>query len=131
MGPVPRISYRKVPSIKDLIVRSHFQQTEKQNNWLECQQMEFRRCNNCKACKIGINKKSFRDPEGNLIEIKKKITCTTTFVIYAIQCNCGAMYIGSTVCMLEKRILEHIRAVKNQDLSYATAKPMWKCQKGN
>lgn len=49
-----------------------------------------------------------------------------------IECDCGQKYVGSTICPLKKkRILEHIRAVKNKDTAYATAKHMMTCKNGN
>lgn len=75
--------------------------------------------------------RTYTDSSGRNIKINQKITCTTKYVIYIIECNCGMRYVGSTVCMLKKRMLEHIRAFKNRDLSYATAKHLLTCQQGD
>lgn len=132
IGDRPLISYRRASSIQDRVIHSHFQDNRsKKTNWLEKQRIGFHKCNKCKACKIAVNKQEIRDPTGRKIQITHSITCTTQFVVYVIQCCCGQMYIGSTVCTLKKRILEHIRAIKNKDLNYATANHILACQKGD
>lgn len=44
------------------------------------------------------------------------------FVVYVLVCICGLRYVGSTIFPVKKRILEHLRAIRNGDLTYTVAK---------
>lgn len=51
-------------------------------------------------------------------KITQFLTCSTSFVIYAIECPCKLWYIGSTTCTAKKRVLESLRAITNHDPKY-------------
>ena len=84
-----------------------------------------------KACKIGKNTTHFKIRTGEIRDIKTKITCQMDHIIYVIDCPCGKQYVVSTTCKLQKRILEHIRAVEHCDRTYAVAKHMEKTHNGH
>ncbi|XP_078523136.1 uncharacterized protein LOC144792134 [Lissotriton helveticus] len=83
-GKEPLISYRKTTSLRNCLIQSHFKgkQTVRKNNWLTDQRNGFRRCNICKACKIGQNKTSYEEPSGKQIPIQGQISCASTHVVY-------------------------------------------------
>lgn len=121
IGNKPEVSYRKAPSLKDKLVHSYMN-TKTTTDWLTTKQKGFIRCTKCKACKIGKNTKEIKDFKNKPFIIKEKITCETTYVVYIIECHSGKRYIGSTICPLKKRILEHLRAIQNDDTNYAIVK---------
>ena len=69
----------------------------------------------CKVCpkidksgKITINKNTSR-------ETKKNIVCSSSNVIYCIECKCcGKRYVGETKRTLQKRITEHIKDIEHK-----------------
>lgn len=91
-------------------------------DWLTKKQKGFVHCTKCKACKIGRNTQVITDFMGKPFNIMERITCETSYVVYVIECHCGLRYIGSTICPLKKRILEHLRAIHNNDTKYAILK---------
>ncbi|OCT82696.1 hypothetical protein XELAEV_18025226mg [Xenopus laevis] len=53
--------------------------------------------------------------KGYKIPIKAYYTCNTDFVIYALKCPCGKMYIGQTSRQIKIRIREHKYSISNYD----------------
>ena len=44
-----------------------------------------------------------------------------TDVVYALECPCKKLYIGSTIHKANKQVLEHLRAIGNKDPTYSMA----------
>lgn len=92
----------------------------------------FFTCNSCKACKSSSNCKKIKlNDELPLFEINRFVNCNTEFAIYALRCPCEKIYIGSTIKACKKRILEHMRAIKNNDQQYPVARHFHEQHKNN
>ncbi len=52
---------------------------------------------------------------GKKIQIRGKITCTTTNVIYLLKCPCGKTYVGRTRQALKTHIAKHRSMIRNGD----------------
>lgn len=123
IGDHPNITFRRAKNLKDTLVHSHFwKQKNKTFQWL--QTTGFMKCHNCKVCQIACNTKEIIWANKKIWKIQKLITCKTQFVVYVIEWPCHLKYVGSTICELKKRILEHVRATIAKDRSNAVAKHM-------
>ncbi|OCU00267.1 hypothetical protein XELAEV_18006038mg [Xenopus laevis] len=70
-------------------------------------------CLNCKQCKYVMKVKTFKHPDtGEIIQIYGYHTCLTQFVVYAIVCPCGMIYVGETVQKVKSRISQHKSTIK-------------------
>ena len=79
----------------------------------------FYKCNSCKACKYSKNVHTIEIPHSTRkYTIAKRESCDSTYCIYCLICPCGLWYIGSTIHMAKKRVLEYMRAIKNGDIQY-------------
>ena len=128
LSSMPRITYKKTASLGDLLTSSLMastKETKMENTQSWFAQKGFWRCRKCKACERGLSTKEISLTNGRKKTIQEHITCETEFVIYVIQCESGMRYVGSTSNKLKLRILQHWRAVKNKDFTYAVAKHTW------
>ncbi|CAJ0927184.1 unnamed protein product [Ranitomeya imitator] len=53
---------------------------------------------------------------GKRYNIKGYFTCDSSFVIYAIKCPCGLLYIGETTQPIRSRISKHKSTIRCQNL---------------
>lgn len=121
MPAKPSITFRKAQSMSDLLVKSSPEMLVS-TNWLNSKKVFFK-CNSCRACECGINKTTYITPfTENPIKIKKNLTCRTEYVVYVLGCPCGLQYVGSTKLQAHKRILQHMRAISNNDHAYPMAR---------
>ena len=83
----------------------------------------FYKCNTCKACKHSTNVRTIEIPHSTRKQtITKLETCNSTYCVYCLICPCNLWYIGSTIHTAKKRVLEHMRAIKNEDRQYPVAR---------
>ncbi len=62
----------------------------------------------CKTCPHMNSTEFIQDGKGKSIEIKSKIDCSTTSVIYVIQCkSCSVRYVGQTNNSVHERLVQH------------------------
>lgn len=73
-------------------------------------------CSDCSTCDIHLFCDSFNSHNSiPIYSIFGNFNCKTTNAIYCITCkNCQLKYIGQTNNSVHKRILDHIRAIKNK-----------------
>lgn len=110
MPESPSIAFRKAPTIKDKIVRSHLP-SKKSNTWLSLSAGNYR-CGNCNHCDNMVKTNMFRDVTSDLeFKIRSFINCNTSFVVYRLECPCGCFYIGMTTRKLKIRLSEHKNAI--------------------
>lgn len=114
----PRVTFRKAQSLKDTLCRTVETPPSKTLGV-----HSFFTCRNCKACRRSKNcKKCILAADTKPYYINKYTTCNTEFAIYALFCPCPKAYIGSTIHKAKKRVLEHLRAIKNGDQQYPMAR---------
>lgn len=76
----------------------------------------FFACRKCRACQQvnthipGLNT-FISTTNGREFEIKDFITCSSTYIVYALECPYGLMYIGRTNSTLGKQVSERIHNI--------------------
>lgn len=60
---------------------------------------------------------TFKSPTiGETFPVKFHLTCSSSCVIYLIECKCGTQYVGRTIQQLSRRLNKHRGNVKNKFL---------------
>ncbi|OCT96688.1 hypothetical protein XELAEV_18008899mg [Xenopus laevis] len=118
VSPHPLITYKRNTSIGDLLTHSHYQRGSKR---ICCKIPGNFRCGACEQCQFLKMSSTFGNDQSKF-DMFHHISCTTTFVVYLFTCHCGSMYVGKTIRMLKRRIYEHIRDIKNCNLTSSIAK---------
>ncbi|OCT55832.1 hypothetical protein XELAEV_18003247mg [Xenopus laevis] len=123
----PRILYKKPQTIKQILVPSCIPVEKKQTRtFLTQDTVGFYPCGNCKACKTcqTTNKKckSYTSKVTNMTyNIKSFITCSSTNIIYLLECPCGLQYVGRTGRSLKTRLREHIYNIKKGVMTHSVS----------
>ncbi|CAJ0944277.1 unnamed protein product [Ranitomeya imitator] len=74
-------------------------------------------CLHCTQCNSVIKGDVFYHPHsGKRYDIKGYFTCDSSFVVYAIKCPCGLLYIGETTQPIRSRISKHKSTIRCQNL---------------
>ncbi|OCT70436.1 hypothetical protein XELAEV_18037355mg [Xenopus laevis] len=113
----PMVISRKAKSIANQVAPNRLNKKAEKKTWLDLK--GFFPCKKCVVCKNNKSKKviEFSDKsKSQEIKIGKMITCGTRYVVYAVQCECGALYIGRTIRQLRVRLGEHLRGIDNKDV---------------
>lgn len=119
INPFPEITYRRVPSLKDRLVHSHFQDTSKNK---KSSHIGISPCGKCDICRYVENTSQFLLPNGQWHLIKFNATCQTPGIIYLAQCICGGFYVGKTKRPFYKRIRDHIKPILKKQMDTAIAR---------
>ena len=102
----PLFSFRRAPSLKDKLVRSHLTPVQ-QSMWLKSPKGTFA-CGNCNHCTNIGRSTTFIDIHSNKqYHLKTHANCNTCFVVYKLECDCGCFYVGRTKRRLKDRLTEH------------------------
>ena len=114
---MPRIIYRRAPSLRDLVAKNIPDPPTKSNTLTFFQGKGFFPCKRCFACKkTNFNGHKCSSFVSNVTQkeyqIKDLITCRTEGVVYALQCSCSLQYIGRTKRPLWKRLREHVQNIE-------------------
>lgn len=78
-------------------------------------------CVTCESLRVTTSFRSLRRPRAGKYDIKKQLTCTSTYVIYIINClkpGCTVQYVGSTVQELKERHYGHRRYISKGKARY-------------
>ncbi|XP_026098621.1 uncharacterized protein LOC113069710 [Carassius auratus] len=117
----PGISFRRAPTLKDRLVRSHLP-APKRETWLRQPKGNFP-CGNCNYCENIAKTDKFMDVFSNkTYTINSFINCNSTHVVYRLECTCGCFYIGLTKRRLRDRVAEHRYAIRTGNMNYPMAK---------
>lgn len=112
---IPRITYRKAPSLKNKIAPSKFPSDHIITNptqliplvgMFQCKKI---RCKTCSFVQHG--KKSFVS-KGKTYLLDQFYNCSSEFVVYGLKCPCGLIYVGRTICPLRQRFGQHRRLIE-------------------
>ena len=103
------ITYRKPPSLKDMLVKAMLTQPRQKTN------KECKRPKTCKYCtkmsQLGKIKNSYKNKTYNTIT---KGTCQSNNLVYCIECNwCHIRYVGQTKNRIIDRFQGHLFDIKN------------------
>lgn len=116
----PLISYRKCPTLRDLLVKSEL----REENFTKTQPI-FNPCmrKGCTTClHSSKTKDSFKSTNTDLnYNLNTAMNCNSTNLVYMITCNkCGKQYVGETGRQLKTRFTEHLNDVsKKKDTAVA------------
>lgn len=53
-------------------------------------------CGSCSQCLTNRKRTQFHLPKGDIFQVKHFANCKTQGVVYIMQCQCGAFYVGKT-----------------------------------
>ena len=109
----PMVTYRRCPTLRDLLVKSQFKSTEPKQNpgFTKCNRRGYTTCKFSKPCKFFEsmqNKQRF--------EIIKPTNCCSTNIIYLITCTkCKKQYVGETGRKLKNRVTDHLGDIRRNE----------------
>lgn len=115
----PEITFRRVPSLKDRLVHSHFDNVPLPTTQINTGTDP---CDQCDVCEFVDHKSQFKLPNGTWHSIKFRVTCQTPSVIYLAQCLCGGFCIGKTKRQFFKQIREHIKPIRKKKMDTAISR---------
>lgn len=139
LGPVlperPQFVYKRAPSLRDKLAPGVIDPPRAFQNRISNILTGFYACGRCPACKQARGnvkkRKEFIATATKTYQIKDFITCSTTGVVYIMECECGLQYVGRTSRPLHVRIGEHITNIKKGLDSHNVSKHFKLCHKRN
>lgn len=111
--PQSQLVFRRAKSLKDSLVRSQYASqglSPRLPNGLF-------KCGHCTRCTWIGECTHFRLPNGSQFKYHFHAHCGTKGVIYLLNCQCGAYYVGKTFRELRQRIGDHVYDVTNGKLT--------------
>ncbi|CAJ0927188.1 unnamed protein product [Ranitomeya imitator] len=110
--------YKRPSNIRDSLVKADLgTNIDKTQRFLNQPRYGTFPCLHCNQCNSVIKGESFHHPHsGKRYKIKGYFTCDSSFVIYAIKCPCGLLYIGETTQPIRSRISKHKSTIRCQNL---------------
>ena len=118
----PAFTFRRAPTLQDTLVSSHLPPS-KPTTWLSkpLPTGTFR-CGACNHCSNVHKTSTFPDVfTGRTYQCRHFANCNSTFVVYRLECECGAFYIGRTKRRMRDRLAEHKYAIRTQNPNYPMA----------
>ncbi|OCT85330.1 hypothetical protein XELAEV_18023496mg [Xenopus laevis] len=110
---IPMFAYKRGKNLRDVLVKADNKSHYVTQHFLSNPQPGNFRCYNCSVCNSMLQGTSFAHPRtAQRFQIKHRITCQSTHVIYMIVCPCGLYYIGKTIQKLKDRFLKHKSVIK-------------------
>lgn len=120
----PRIAYRRKKNVKDKLVRA-VQDTDqhKQPKIFKSKRKGCFPCLKCNNCTHMIRGDTFTHPKTNeKFKINTFLTCSSTHVIYVLQCPCNLLYVGETTMMCRVRINKHKSTIRTKRIDLPVSK---------
>lgn len=114
----PPVTFRRPPTIKNILAPSRLRQ-HKEKKKTACKKGVFKCLRpRCKCChEITHNSTTFKSTNtGETFPIKQHLTCSSSYVIYLIECKCGTQYVGRTTQQLSRRLNKHRENIKKKFL---------------
>lgn len=115
VGSRQQLVARRAHHLKDTLVHSEYTK-KRAMNWLtDLPPLKgMYACSHCQILKFVDRSAVFSDADRSVeFQIKNFINCSTSRVIYTLECPCKKYYIGKTKRQLQICISEHIRSIKN------------------
>lgn len=104
----------RAPNLNNILVHSEYKR-DSSSNWLTDmpKTTDMYSCGHCQICTFVDRTQVFNDADKQKnFKIKRFINCSTTKLIYMIECPCKKVYIGKTKHQLRICIGEHLRDIK-------------------
>ncbi|OCT70535.1 hypothetical protein XELAEV_18037458mg [Xenopus laevis] len=120
----PVMSYKKAHTIGSMLVKADIGPgKENRQTILRLVKKGTFACCSCNFCNNIQKGEVIYHPRSTIpVPISGHYSCTTTFVVYAVKCPCGLVYVGQTSRMARYRIREHKSAIKCKRLDQPVAK---------
>lgn len=117
----PLMSYRRSRNLRDRLVKSIVPVPPKiRQTYLSTQKQGCFPCLTCVACKSLQKGPVFIHPTTNeAFRITQYLTCDTEWVVYALWCPCGLLYIGETKNI---RLTNHRYCIRKKRLDLPVSK---------
>lgn len=117
---VPEITFRRVPSLKDHLVHSHFDTVSLSGTNAIYGTFP---CGHCDICQFIDQKSKFKLPNGKWHSIKFRVTFQTPGDIYMAQCVCTVTStLGTPIDCFFKRIRDHIKPIGKKKMDTAISR---------
>lgn len=105
----PQITFRKAGSLADLLTQSEYKGNQRGD---PCKTWGTFPCGNCSFCNVIGKRTTFLLPNGERFQLKHFANCQTQGVVYLVQCQCGAFYIGKTRQEFRQRVSKHLLSMQ-------------------
>ena len=106
-------SKRQAKNLKHLVTKSKFDSADEDPRVSKCGDKR------CKVCPNLLKGKRIDLKNGQLFQVSRSMTCTSSFVIYMLICkSCGDFYIGKTTNMLRTRMTVHRQQTRKDELRF-------------
>lgn len=116
----PLLMFRRARTLRDVLVQSHCASESRPVPFGDLK--GFYPCHRCRACKNSKRVLTYDIPGLDTPRrIMRFMNSNTSHTVYCLVCPCGLRYIGSTIHPTKVRILEHLRAIANRDVTYPVA----------
>lgn len=131
LGPAlsdhPQFKYRKAPSLRDKLAPGVIDPPVLFENRIFNFLTGFYACGCCPPFKqVRGNVKKWKEfvttVTNKLYQIKELITCSTSGVVYILECECGLQYVGRTSRPLHVRIGKHVSNIKKGLVTHNVSK---------
>ncbi|XP_053566937.1 uncharacterized protein LOC128656803 [Bombina bombina] len=107
----PRVGYRRGRNLRDLLMKTELT-VRTPPTWLG-RKAGCYRCLGCVTCNAMITGTQFQHPERRKkYKIKHAVTCTTTHIVYLLNCPCGKYYTGKTTDDARTRMANHRYSIR-------------------
>ena len=121
LSSTPKITYKRPRNLKDRLCANVDLQEKPLGTIINL--VGFYPCKSCKACKNSVQIQKYKNNRnGQVSVINKFLSCSSDYVVYVLICPCQLWYVGSTKHQARRRILEHRRAITNNDAQYPVAR---------
>ena len=106
----PSITFRCATSIKDRLVSSEYRDITIKNK--HCPVRGTFPCGHCSHCPLIKKAKVFQLPNGDPFKPLHFSNCQTQGIVYLMECECGAFYVGKTKQQLWRRMAKHVYSME-------------------
>ncbi|XP_077136883.1 uncharacterized protein LOC143793776 [Ranitomeya variabilis] len=112
LGDFPLMTARRSKNLKDLLVSSHYVPTSNNPFGSTGPTLGSIPCGRCLACANVLRCSTFSSSDSKKqFDIRHRISCSSTNVIYYATCGCSKIYIGLTSRELRTCVREHVRDI--------------------
>lgn len=115
---IPKITFRRAPSLGDHLVRSHFTPVARDDP----SYTGTFACGRCDICHYVLNGQEVILLNGHTHSISQRFTCQTVGVIYLAKCKCGCFNVGKTKRPFLKWIKDHTTPIFKRLMTTAVSR---------
>ncbi|XP_053568770.1 protein lin-9 homolog [Bombina bombina] len=121
---VPRLAYRRGRSLRDSLMKTDVSPLTDKQLWLKKKNGCYK-CLSCVTCNSMQTGNSYQHPERKKkYKIHWFLTCTTTHIIYLLNCPCGKFYIGKSTDDARTRMDNHRSGIRTALKSGKSEQPV-------